>query len=575
MKNTISKLSVLLHKKDKQFLIFLLFFSIIISLIETVGISVIMPFIAVATDFNLIQNNHYYNEIYNFFGFSNNVNFVMVFGVTLILFYIFRSAINLFYFHMLARFTQGRYHLLAYRLFENYMALPYKDFVKRNSSTLTKNILTEATNLTSLISAALLMLSEIFIVVLIYGMMLWVNYKITLLLSVILLINALFMVKTVSVNIKKAGVNRSHFQRIFLEIVNKSFGNFKLLKLHSKDKDTLHQFEDASRQYVQANITNITLSHFPRLFLEAIGFGMIIFIIVYLVWKNQQDIGFALPIISMFVLALYRLMPSINRIMTSYNQILFNYRALDIIHSDLMYPTENLGTNSIEYTNSISLKEIQFEYEENKPVLNNLNITINKGEKVAFIGESGSGKSTLVDIIIGLYKPKSGHVQIDDTNLDDTNVKAWRTKIGYIPQTVYLFDGSVGENVTFAKDYDRERVDDCLRKAKIYDFLEPKGGQDVSVGEGGILLSGGQKQRIAIARALYTDPEVLILDEATSSLDNETEKQIMDEIYDISNDKTLIIIAHRLSTIQSCDQIYQVKNGAIVKINNIQEVNNG
>ncbi|MGB5965968.1 MAG: ABC transporter ATP-binding protein [Sulfurimonadaceae bacterium] len=560
MKNTISKLFVLLHKKDKQFLILLLFFSIIISLIETVGISVIMPFIAIATDFSLIQNNHYYTDIYNFFGFSSNINFVIAFGVVLILFYIFRSIVNLFYFHTLARFTQGRYHLLAYRLFENYMALPYKDFVKRNSSTLTKNILSEATNLTSLISAVLLMLSEIFIVVLIYGMMLWVNYKITLLLSVILLINALFMIKTVSVKIKKAGVSRAYFQRVFLEIVNKSFGNFKLLKLHSQDTETLQQFGNASRQFVQANITNMTLSQFPRLFLEAIGFGMIVLIITYLVWKNQQNISHALPIISMFVLALYRLMPSINRIMSSYNQILFNYRSLDIIHSDLMYPTEDLGNNSIEYNEAISLKEIQFEYEENNPVLNNVNLTIKKGEKVAFIGESGSGKSTLIDIIIGLYKPKNGQVQIDGVTLDDMNVKAWRTKIGYIPQTVYLFDGSVGENVAFSKDYDRKKVDECLRKAKIYDFLEPKGGQDVSVGEGGILLSGGQKQRIAIARALYTDPKVLILDEATSSLDNETEQQIMDEIYDISNDKTLIIIAHRLSTIQNCDHVYRLQN---------------
>ena len=564
MKKTISKLSALLQKKDKQFLLLLLLFSIIISLIETVGISLIMPFIAVATNFNLIGDSPYH-EIFNFFDFGSNVNFVMTFGVILIVFYIFRSIINLFYFHMLARFTQGRYHLLAYRLFENYMALPYKEFVKKNSSTLTKNILTEASNLTSLISAVLLMLSEIFIVFLIYGMMLWVNYKITLLLSLILLVNALFMVKTVSVKIKKAGVNRSHFQRIYLEIVNKSFGNFKLFKLHSKGKDTLYQFEDASRQYVQANVTNMTLSHFPRLFLEAIGFGMIILIITYLVWKNQQNISYALPIISMFVLALYRLMPSINRIMSSYNQILFNYKSLDIIHSDLMYPIENLGSNSIAFHDAISLNGVVFEYEEGRPVLNNVNITIKKGEKIAFIGESGSGKSTLIDLIIGLYKPKSGHVLIDNVDLDDMNVKAWRAKIGYIPQTVYLFDGSVGENVAFTKDYDREKVNNCLRKAKIYDFLESKGGQDVAVGEGGVLLSGGQKQRIAIARALYTDPEILILDEATSSLDNETEKQIMDEIYDISNDKTLIIIAHRLSTIQNCDQVYSLNNGVLFR----------
>lgn len=563
MKNTFSKLSFLLQKRDKQFLIFLLIFSIIISLIETIGISAIMPFVAVATDFNLIQNNSYYNEIYNLFGFSSDANFVIVFGVILIFFYIFRSTINLLYFHLMSRFSQGRYYLLAYRLFENYMALSYKDFVKKNSSILTKNIMSEATNLTNLISAVLLMLSEIFIVVLIYIMMLWVNYKITLLLSVILFLNALFMLKTVSVKIKRSGVSRSHFQKIFLEIVNKSFGNFKLLKLHSEDQDTLRQFKDASQQYAQANITSMTLSHFPRLFLEAIGFSLIVFLITYLVWKGQQSVNNFLPIISMFVLALYRLMPSINRIMSSYNQILFNSKALDIIHGDLMYPTEDLGSNDIEFNDRIALKEVQFEYEVGQPILESLNITIEKGEKTAFIGESGSGKSTLIDIIIGLYRPTNGYVEIDGINIDDMNVKAWRSKIGYIPQTVYLFDGSVGANVAFSNDYDRDKVDECLKKARIYNFLKSKGGQDVSVGEGGILLSGGQKQRIAIARALYTDPEVLILDEATSSLDSDTEKQIMDEIYDISNDKTLIIIAHRISTIQNCDQIYEIKNSQL------------
>ena len=170
----------------------------------------------------------------------------------------------------------------------------------------------------------------------------------------------------------------------------------------------------------------------------------------------------------------------------------------------------------------------------------------------------------MIDIIIGLYKPKSGQVRIDGALLDDMNVKAWRAKIGYIPQSVYLFDGSVGENVAFSKEYDRDKVDACLRKAKIYDFLQSKGGQDVAVGEGGILLSGGQKQRIAIARALYTDPAVLILDEATSALDTETEKEIMKEIYAISNDKTLIIIAHRLSTIEHCHRVYRLDNGRVL-----------
>jgi len=562
----LNKLKTLLTKRDKQLLLGLFFFSMLISIIETVGISVIMPFIALATDFTLIHSNEYYQYIYQLFSFEKEVSFVITFGIILIFFYIFRSAINLLYFYMLNRFTQGRYHLLAYRLFENYMGMPYRDYITKNSSTLTKSIVTEASNLTNLISAFLFMLSEVFVVIFIYALMLYVNYKITLLLTVILVLNAILMLKTVSVKIKQAGKIRAELQEKFYEIVNRSFGNFKLIKLQSNTQDILNEFGKASFGFAKANISNATLSQVPRLFLEAVGFGLIVFIITYLVWKYENNISTVLALISMFVLALYRLMPSINRIMSSYNQMLFLYKSLDIVHNDLMYDSESLGDKLVSFNNEIKIKNLSFEYDEHKPILIDINLSIKKGSKIAFVGESGSGKSTLVDIIIGLYKPKKGIIFSDNIVLEDSNIKAWRSKVGYIPQSVYLFDGTVGENVAFGLDYDEKRVDEVLKKAKIYNFLESKEGQNTLVGEGGVMLSGGQKQRIAIARALYLEPEILVLDEATSALDDETESQIMDEIYKVSEDKTLIIIAHRLSTIDRCEKVYQLKNGEITNV---------
>jgi ATP-binding cassette subfamily B protein len=197
-------------------------------------------------------------------------------------------------------------------------------------------------------------------------------------------------------------------------------------------------------------------------------------------------------------------------------------------------------------------------------VLKNINLKIPKGEKIAFVGESGSGKSTLADIIMGLYKPVSGSICIDEIILNDKNVKSWRQKIGYIPQNIYLFDGAVAQNVAFDKNIDEEKVKDVLNKANILEFLETHhNGIYTEVGENGLKLSGGQKQRVAIARALYNDPEILVLDEATSALDNETEQKIMDEIYKVGKDKTMIIIAHRLSTVDRCDRIVRLENGEI------------
>ena len=522
-----------------------------------------MPFISVASDFHLIHINKYYSYVYKFFNFKNDIEFVLTFGAVLIFFYLFRSIINLFYFYLLNKFTQGRYHLLAYRLFENYMGLPYKEFIKRNSSMLTKSIVNEASNLTQLISAVLFMISEFFIVIFIYALMLYVNYKITFLLTSILLLNAILMLKTVSKTIKKAGNIRAEIQKKFYEIINRSFGNFKLIKLSSNDHKILEEFSNASFIYAKSNITNQTLSHVPRLFLEAVGFSLIIFIILYLIYKYESDISGSLALITMFVLALYRLMPSVNRIMTSYNQIMFFYRSLDIIHNDLLYHSETIGHVHIDFSAQIMLKNISFEYEENHAILKNINLSIKKGEKIAFVGESGSGKSTLVDLIIGLYKPKFGDIEIDNTILSNDNIKSWRTKIGYIPQSVYLFDGTVAENVTFGREYNEAKVIEVLKQANIYEFMKTKNDIHTLVGEGGIMISGGQKQRIAIARALYGDPDILVLDEATSALDNETEQIIMDEIYKICANKTLIIIAHRLSTLTHCEKVYKLENGMI------------
>ncbi len=558
----IKKLNSLLTKRDKQFLLGLLIFSIIISIIETVGVSIIMPFISLAGDFTQIQTNEYYKAIYQFFNFKKESNFVIFFGIVLIFFYIFRSLINMFYFYMLSRFAFGRYHLIAYRLFENYIGMPYRYFIERNSSELIKTIINEAQNLTQLISNILFMMSEIFIIILIYSIFIYVNWKITLLLTIILTLNALFLTKTVSKIIKKQGVKREEFQKSFYNIINRAFGNFKMIKLRGKEESIKKQFEKQSYGFAKANMINQTLGNFPRLFLEAVSFSLVIFIVIYLIFKYQSNVASAFGLLSMFVLGLYRLMPSVNRILTSYNQILFYIKSLDIIHNDLIYEIEDLGDEEIIFNNKIELQNINFSYIENKKILKDINLTIKKGEKVAFTGESGSGKSTLIDILIGLYKPESGIIKIDNKILNKNRVKSWRRKIGYIPQTIYLFDGTVGENIALNEKIDKNRMIEVLKQANIWDFLKKHHqGLETKVGEGGVKLSGGQKQRIAIARALYSNPEILVLDEATSALDNETESKIMNEIYKVSKNKTLIIIAHRLSTIEKCDRVYKIQNG--------------
>ncbi|EAH5820407.1 ABC transporter ATP-binding protein, partial [Campylobacter jejuni] len=225
---------------------------------------------------------------------------------------------------------------------------------------------------------------------------------------------------------------------------------------------------------------------------------------------------------------------------------------------------ENLGEEKLSFNQELKIYNLGFGYEGKKYLFKNLNLNIKKGEKIAFIGESGCGKSTLVDLIIGLLKPKEGQILIDEQELNANNTKNYRQKIGYIPQNIYLFNDSIAKNITFGDAVDEEKLNRVIKQANLEHFIKNLSqGVQTKVGDGGSNLSGGQKQRIAIARALYLEPEILVLDEATSALDTQSEAKIMDEIYKISKDKTMIIIAHRLSTITQCDKVYRLEHGKL------------
>jgi ABC-type multidrug transport system fused ATPase/permease subunit len=564
--NYIQKLRSLLDRDAKRHLLWLVFLSVFVSVVETIGISAIMPFIDIATNFDNIHSNQYYQWIFDFFGFKDDVNFAIVFGLTLFGFYIFRGGVNLFYSYVMAHFTQNLYVKITRKLFKTYLTMPYQVFTNKNSSYLTKAIITESSLVCNVIGATLLMISEIFVIVFLYILMLFANWKITLVFTIILIIKMFLLTQTISKKIKVVGAIRAKTQAKFYEIINRLFGDFKNVKLQDKDRleATSNDFFITVDEYAKANAVNAFLKSFPRLFLETTGFGLIVFVLITLLYLNQANVLYILPTLSLFVLALYRLLPSVNRIVSGYNMFMYYHASIDIVDEELRTPQEDLASETIKFSYKIELKNVEFSYQE-KPVLENITLTINKGEKIAFIGNSGSGKSTLVDLIIGLYRPNQGEIKIDDVLLDKSNLQSWRSQIGYIPQQVYLFDGTIKDNVCFGRELDKDLLERVLKQANIFDFLQTKQGVKTLVGEGGVQLSGGQRQRIAIARALYGEPEILVLDEATSALDNETEQKIMDEIYQISNDKTLIIIAHRLSAVDRCDKTYKIEDGVIAK----------
>lgn len=548
---------VLLSQKERIKLFLIVVLAIFLSMIEVVGVTAIMPFISISSNPTLIHTNKYLNALYRLGYFQGNRNFAIAFGFSLVAFYILRGIYSIFFQNVSNRFTADSEERIRIKLFNKYLKLPYREYVDKNTSILQSNVSNFATNFAFWINSLLLLLSEIMVSVTLYILLLIVNFKMTIVLTIILGVKIILLSKFTLQKLKKNGNKVVALVQSLANIRGAALGNFKMIKLRSNQENVAKEFEQKSRELSILSAKSQSLQQLPRVMLETIGFSMLIGVVIYILMRSK-DLSVLIPIISMYALALYRMLPSLNKIISNYNQIIYTSAIIASIDIELNLPEENVGGTDITFNHEILVKNISFKYNNSDTVLENVNLKINKCESVAFVGESGSGKSTLIDILIGLYQPLSGNIYVDGILLDDTNLKSWRRKIGYIPQTIYLFDGTVAENVMFGCDYNENKLIESLQKANIYDFLLTKGGINTQVGEGGIQLSGGQKQRIGIARALYLEPEILVLDEATSALDHETELEVMNEIYKISHDKTLLVIAHRLSTVEKCDRVIKI-----------------
>ncbi|WP_421903776.1 ATP-binding cassette domain-containing protein [Maridesulfovibrio sp.] len=557
----INKIKGLLTTAQKRSIFGLVVLSILISGIETVGISAILPFISVASDFSLVTDNKYYHFAYTLLGFSDVQSFVVTFGFVLIGFYVSRGIFNLCYMYFIQRYSQGVFLSLATRIFSNYVHIKYQDMTTRNSSDLSKKLITETNNAALFFYSLLLLISELFVSSFLYTALLVVNWKVTLILTGFLGLMVLLLVKVISRLIKREGLKRNHFQERYYRTISETLSNLKFIKLMAGEETAIKALNKSGQGYVNAMVMNNTYNTVPRLSLESIGFSLLIAAIIYAL-MHGQNVATIIPIVSLFALAMYRMLPSVNRILSSYNNMLYYTKSIDLLHDDLNIVTHKLGNGPLEFNKHISIRKMSFGYTE-ELVLKNISMDIKKGEKIALIGESGAGKSTLADIIIGMYTSFSGSIDVDGEGLTEKNMLTWREKIGYIPQSIYLFDSTVAENVTFGRALDEDLIKDALDKAELTPFLEQNEGINTPVGEDGSQLSGGQKQRIAIARAIYGNPDLLVLDEATSALDSKTEKRIMDHIFKVSEGKTLIIIAHRLSTIEQCDKVYRIEDKGI------------
>ena len=559
---TIKKLYRLLIPKHRLIWGLLILLTIGFSLVETLGISAIMPFISIASNPDLLDTG-IYSKVYNFIGIQPKEIFIIYFGIAIIIFYVFRAAYSIIHTYLINRFSMAVNKNLSSRLFMRILSLPYRQYVQKNSGDFIGIINTESRQICNLSINVLQLCTELFTIVLVYALMVVVNWRMTLVLTGILAVLVMTFLQILVVKNKALGKKRVTASNRSYRILLEAFGNYKFVRLKGNKSELVNNFSGEMQEFAKAQIASNTLSVMPKSVLESLGFSLLIAVVIF-VLARYNDASVVIPIISMYALALYRILPSMHRMLGNVNNIAYVQHSLDTVDEAIHLPIENEGNEPIAFNEKININNVSFNYANGENVISDISFTICKGDKIAITGESGGGKSTLVDLIIGIHKPQSGDIAIDNTPLSDANISSWHRKIGYIPQSIYLFDGTVGENVAYGSEDVDEKIVTALKKANIWDFLSSKDGIHTKVGEGGIQLSGGQQQRIGIARALYNDPEVLVLDEATSALDNETEAKIMDEIYYASKTKTLIVIAHRLSTVERCERKIQIENGKIV-----------
>jgi len=580
------KFKLIFTKVELIRLIYIFVGILFMGLFEVVGVSSIAPFIAVVASPELIHENIYLNSLYVFFDFNTDVNFIVFLGICVISVLFISNSYLAFMTSVITYFSSMMCYRLQVRLLENYLMRPYSFFLDRNTSDLGKNILVEISRVANgFIMQLLLVLSKIIIAIFLFSLLLFINPVVAITATIVLGSAYWGIFKLVKQRLHAIGEAVTKDNYIHYRTADEAMSGIKDLKLHSSEDEFVKRFKVPSKKIHGYHAQKTVISFLPRYFFEVIAFGGIVGIIISLI--STSTLGKTetiMPVISLYVMAGYRLMPALQQIYSGLTDIKFNRPAFEALVRDfstsINEKVEQIEHDVIPFKDKFEISKLSFSYENSDTkILDNLNLIVFPNTTVGIVGSTGSGKTTLIDLILGLLVPESGLISLDGVEIDKHNISAWQNIIGYVPQSIYLTDDTIEANIAFAKSRDEINIDKAINAAKmanLHGFITTLPEQyKTFVGERGVRLSGGQRQRIGIARALYHDPRVLVLDEATSSLDGITENAIMDAIDNLSHKKTIIMIAHRLSTVKECDIIHFMSNGKIIDSGTYQQLIEG
>ena len=558
------KIKILLSKKQLNYFYFFIFLSFIAMILETMSIGLIIPFMQT---FINEEVNQYLINFLNFFNIypESKYNLIFILISILALVYTLKAFFLTFVSYAQIKLFADTRISLSNKLYDIYLNKPYSFHLNNNSSKLIRNI-NEIDLVVHIFKSLVLLVNEtiVFLGISIFVIL----YEPIGSLMVILFLGffGYLFFKKVQIKAEAWGKTRQVHAGFSLKYLQEGFGSIKDLKILQRSNELVKNFTTNNKILKLCEIKQNFVDTLPKLWLEwlvVLGFILLIFVTIF----QGKELSYIVPLLGLFAAAAFRLMPSLTRIMNAAQAILYHHAAMDAVINEFSQQRfkNNVNTASskkILLTKEIVLKKVNFQYTNSGTlILRDINLNIKNGTAIGLIGESGIGKTTLINMILGLMQPTNGDIYVDGNSIFE-NIKSWQNQIGYVPQNVYLTDDTIRKNIAFAlpeEKIDNSLVQKAVKNAKLDSLVNNlNNGLDTKVGEFGDRISGGQRQRIAIARALYTDPKVFILDECTNSLDLKTEKQIIDEVNSLKGKKTIIMVTHRLPTLQNCDHIYRI-----------------
>lgn len=552
------------------------------ALLQVAGIASISPFITLLSDPTAIESNQVLSFLYGLYPFQSMTQFMVYYASAVVLLLLLGNSISSYTLWRLFKTSMELGAHVQRTVYSNYLENDFTFFAMNNSNRLISKLTQEIPRMVYMVVQPLLaLISQLCIASLIIFGLVYIDIQIAVIATLIVGSVYFLIFKIIRNQVVHKGRMITRLNREKLKFLNESLAGIKEVKLKGNESYYREKVDSVTRSGLSASAYVNLAADLPKFVVETVAFSAILGLSIYIV-LTKGTAGEALSIVSLYAIAGYKLLPAAQQIYKSLSQIRANASVVqelkDEIDKSRAYTSRlrNLGSEPVE-VGDVRFENVTFSYPDSAvPALKECSFYIKHNAVTAIVGPSGAGKSTAVDILLGLMLPDKGQVNIGSQLLSEKNIKAWRQKIGYVAQDIFMLDASIRENIAFGvppENVDEQLLVKAAKLANIYEFIDGCEGRfDFRLGERGGKLSGGQRQRIGIARALYRDPSILIFDEATSALDNVTERNIMRDVLDLAETRTVVMIAHRLTTVKNADNILVFAKGKVEAEGNYQEL---